>query len=119
VTTRACDACHRTTAWTPVTYSHTSPAYKPHAAGTTCASCHKTNNEVIAWPFAAYRPDCAGCHASAFKPDAHKKVDTPKILYTVAELKDCSGSCHEYTNSTFTTIRRTRTGEHRSTGGGF
>jgi hypothetical protein len=37
----------------------------------------------------------------------------------VAELKDCSGSCHVYTNSTFTTILRSRSGEHRATGGGF
>jgi len=46
-------------------------------------------------------------------------VDSPKILYTAAELKNCSGSCHEYTNSTFTTIKNTRTGEHSSTGGDF
>lgn len=120
VTTRACDSCHRTTAWTPATaYTHQSPFYRPHSSSVTCASCHYTSNEVIPWKFAAYKPDCAGCHASRFKPDAHKKVDSPKILYTVIELKDCSGACHEYTNSTFSTIRRTRTGEHRSTSGGF
>jgi hypothetical protein len=37
----------------------------------------------------------------------------------VSELKNCAGSCHTYTNSTFTTIQRTRTGQHRSTDGGF
>jgi hypothetical protein len=120
VTTRACDACHRTTAWTPIsTYSHISAAYRAHNTGVTCLSCHKSNNEVIAWQFAAYKPDCAGCHAGTFKPSAHKKVDSPQILYTVSELRNCAGSCHEYTDSTFTTIRRSRTGEHRSTDGGF
>jgi hypothetical protein len=120
VTTKACDACHRTTGWTPLgAYSHLSPGYKAHSAGLTCASCHKNNNEVLAWPAPAYKPDCAGCHAATFKPDSHKKVDSPQILYTVAELRNCNGSCHEYTNSTFTTIRRSRTGQHRPTDGGF
>ena len=118
VTTRSCDACHRTTGWTPTTtYTHTSIGYKAHSSGVTCRSCHTSNNEVIPWPAAAYKPDCAGCHASKFPPNEHKKVNSPRINYTVAELKDCSGACHEYTNSTFTTIARTRTGQHRPTGG--
>jgi hypothetical protein len=120
ITTRECDACHATTAWLPVRpYTHVSPFYRPHNSGVTCASCHKSNSEVATWTFAAYKPDCAGCHAANFKPGSHKKVDSPQILYTVAELKDCSGSCHTYTNSTFTTIQRARTGKHRSTDGGF
>lgn len=119
-TTRACDACHTTTAWIPtLAYVHASPAYRQHSAGVTCRACHTTNNEVIPWKFAAYKPDCAGCHADRFKPDAHKKVESPTILYTVSELRDCSGSCHQYTDSTFTTIRRTRSGQHRPTSGGF
>jgi hypothetical protein len=102
-----------------LTYTHLSPAYKPHNSGVTCSSCHTTNSGVIAWQFAAYKPDCAGCHAARFKPSAHKKVDSPAIYYTVAELKNCAGSCHQYTDSTFTKISRTRTGHHRSTDGGF
>lgn len=120
VTTRSCDGCHSTTAWLPVRpYTHLSPYYKPHNSSVTCASCHKTNSESATWTYTAYRPDCAGCHAGNFKPDAHKKVDSPTILYTVAELKDCSGSCHTYTDSTFTTIKKARSGQHRSTDGGF
>jgi hypothetical protein len=119
-TTRACDACHRsTTAWTPVTYSHTAVAYKPHNAGVTCAGCHRSNTEAATWTAAAYKPDCAGCHAGSFPPSEHRKVASPAINYTVAELKDCSGACHQYTNNTFTTISRTRSGQHRSTAGGF
>ena len=120
VTTRACDVCHRTSAWTPVlAYTHSTPYYKTHSSGVTCAQCHTGNNEVISWKAAAYKPDCAGCHASDFKPGEHKKVASPQVLYTVSELRDCSGACHQYTDSTFTKISKTRTGQHRSTSGGF
>jgi hypothetical protein len=120
ITTRACDACHTTTAWTPVRYTHTSPSYSTHNSGVTCRGCHAGNNEVIAWKFGAYSGFCAGCHAGVFKPDSHKKTTSPTtILYTVAELKNCAGSCHEYTNNTFTTIKTTRSSKHRSTDGGF
>jgi hypothetical protein len=120
LTTRACDACHTTTAWLPVRpYTHLSPFYRPHNSSVTCLSCHKSNSEVATWTFAAYKPDCAGCHAAHYKPGPHKKVDTPRVLYTVAELKDCAGSCHVYTDSTLTTILKAKTGKHRSTDGGF
>jgi len=84
-----------------------------------CTSCHRSNSESISWTYGAYKPACAGCHAGDFKAGEHKKVDSPQILYTVSELKDCSGSCHEYTNASFTTIREMRSGEHRPTSGGF
>ncbi|MEO5692273.1 MAG: hypothetical protein ABIQ72_04045 [Usitatibacter sp.] len=120
VTSRSCDACHRTAGWAPATtYSHVSPFYKQHQSGLACASCHKSNNKVVPWPFAAYRPDCAGCHAADFKPDEHKKVDSPRILYTAGQLKDCTGSCHTYTDATFTRIRTSRSGQHRATSGSF
>ena len=120
VTTRQCDACHTTSTWTPATaYTHLTPWFKSHGTRVSCKGCHKNNGEQLAWPFPAYKPDCAGCHANTFKPDPHTKVASPKMLYTVAELKDCSGSCHTYTNATLTTISRQRTGEHRATSGGF
>ena len=101
-------------------YTHTSPNYKIHNAGVTCKGCHTTNNEVIAWKFGAYAPDCAGCHAGNFKADSHKKTEVPTtILYTVAELKNCAGSCHLYTDNTFSSIKQSRSGKHRSTDGGF
>ena len=118
VTTQSCDVCHRAgTGWTPVTtYTHRTAFYKTHRASVTCNACHTNNNEVIAWKYAGYKPDCAGCHAGDFKQGPHKKVDSPVIYYNVLELKDCSGSCHQYTNSTFTTISKNRTGQHRPTG---
>lgn len=120
VTTQSCDKCHGTAAWTPVrAYAHTSPYYRTHNSGVICTDCHTNNSEVATWTSAAYKPDCAGCHASRFKPDAHKKVDSPAIFYTVSELRNCAGSCHEYTDSTFSTVKKTRNGQHRSTDGSF
>jgi hypothetical protein len=120
VTSLSCDSCHTTSSWINPRYTHTSPYYRAHSSGVTCRSCHSGNTEAANWTYATYKPDCAGCHAGKFKPDAHKKTEVPtKILYTVAELKDCAGSCHEYTDNTFTTIKKTRSGEHRSTSGGF
>jgi hypothetical protein len=116
-TTRTCDACHNTTRWIPATsYMHLSPNYKQHGGGVTCRDCHTNNSEQLAWPYPAYKPDCAGCHANRFKPDPHTKVASPKILYTVSELKNCAGSCHVYTNATLTTISKQRSNEHRPTG---
>ena len=74
---------------------------------------------MIAWQFGAYRNNCAGCHAGDFEPGPHKKVDSPRIQYTVGELQDCTGSCHIYRDSTFTTIQTPRSGEHRATDGDF
>ena len=120
VTSRSCDACHTTSVWIPVRYTHTSPSYSTHNSGVTCLGCHVGNNEVIAWKFGAYSGFCAGCHAGTFKPDSHKKTETPTtILYSVAELKNCSGSCHLYNDNTFTTIKVLRNSKHRSTDGGF
>jgi hypothetical protein len=120
VTTRACDACHTSTAWLPLRrYTHLSPFYKQHNAGVVCLSCHKSNTEAATWTFATYKPDCAGCHAGRFKPDPHKKVDSPAIFYTVSELRDCSGSCHMYRDATFSVIVKSRSGQHRPTDGGF
>ena len=40
--------------------------------------------------------------------------------YTVSELRDCTGSCHVYTDSSMTTIKENRPGpEHRISAGDF
>ena len=49
-----------------------------------------------------YKPDCAGCHAGDYEQNEHKKVDSPRIYYTVSELRNCAGACHEYTDSSMT-----------------
>jgi hypothetical protein len=99
-TTQQCDACHSSTAWLPATFDHT------------------TNSEVIPWRF-PYAPTCAGCHADEYEADEHTKTKNPRIFYTVSELSDCSGACHEYTDSTFTTIKKARYGEHKVSDGDF
>jgi hypothetical protein len=96
-----------------------SPAYVRHGGSVNCTSCHKANSEVIAWKFAGYKPDCAGCHASTFKPDAHVKVDSPKMLYNVTELRNCTGACHVYANPSLTAVKKSIPSRHRPTDGGF
>jgi hypothetical protein len=114
-TARDCVSCHSTTAWMPLTFRHTSPEYPgDHGVALTCLSCHTANTDQATWRSAAYRPACAGCHERNFKPDPHTKYGNVK--YTVAELRNCSGACHVYTDATLTTIRTRRNGpEHRVT----
>jgi hypothetical protein len=120
VTSRSCDSCHTTAAWLPVRYTHLSPDWKPHGSFVTCYMCHTTKTESATWTYGAYKPNCAGCHAGQFTPGPHVKTRTPStIYYTVSELQDCSGSCHIYTDNTFTTILTPRSGHHRSTDGSF
>jgi hypothetical protein len=108
-----CDSCHNTTAWTPVRFTHNTPNYPgDHASRPTCIRCHTANSSVVNWKYAAYKPDCAGCHAGDFKSDPHKKHENPDVKYTVGELRNCAGSCHVYTDSSLTTIKDRRSGEH-------
>jgi predicted CXXCH cytochrome family protein len=130
ITTQSCERCHTTTAWKPIkSYVHLSTSYKTHSGlsmtlYSDCLLCHIGNNEVITGAphrgNAAYKPDCAWCHALQYKSGSHKKTTSPTtVYYTVAELKNCSGACHQYTNNTYTTIQSSRTGHHRSTDSGF
>ena len=104
----------------PATFTHTSPNYPgDHAGNPGCNACHLSGGATVPWPAPSYQPDCAACHATRFTPGPHTKTDNPTILYTVSELRDCSGSCHEYTDSSFTTISRTRSGQHRARDSGW
>jgi hypothetical protein len=42
-----------------------------------------------------------------------------KVYYTVSELRDCTGSCHTYTDSTMRTIVTRNLSRHRAIGGGW
>jgi hypothetical protein len=118
-TSRECNVCHSTTAWTPLTFRHTSPNYPgDHRVALTCTSCHTTNTDAATWRTPAYKPDCAGCHSNRYKSDPHTKYGNVK--YTVSELRNCSGACHVYKDSTLTTISRSRPGpQHRVTSSEF
>jgi hypothetical protein len=110
-TARECNVCHSTTAWTPLTHRHSTANYPgDHRVALTCLSCHTSNADTIPWRTPAYANSCAGCHSGNYRSGPHTKYDTPKTLYTVSELRNCSGACHVYTNSTLTTISRRRNG---------
>jgi hypothetical protein len=119
ITTQPCEACHTTTNWTTLlNYSHASPAYVLHYFGTTaatCITCHKQNNEKITFTSPGLVPDCAACHSNKYVPDPHKKFGN--TLYTVSELRDCTGACHIYTDSSLTKIQTNRATnpKHRAT----
>ncbi len=121
VTTRSCDSCHRSTAWTPATnYNHVAPAFVRHNRDVECTDCHTTKGETVVFKAATYKGTCAGCHAPVFKPDAHIKVESPRIPYTVLELKDCTTSCHIYaTNASGSPVKKSIPSRHRATDGGF
>jgi hypothetical protein len=118
-TTVGCEMCHRPGAWTPVTtYTHTSALYPGrHSRTLACTDCHTTNAQTVPYRTPAYKPDCAGCHATNFKPDSHKKYGN--VLYTVAELRNCAGACHEYTDATLSKVKTTRNSHHRVSDGSF
>ena len=120
VTGRDCSTCHRYPTWTPVQFVHSSAEYPgDHRAVLTCTNCHVTNTDQATWQFATYRPTCAGCHGGRFKPDSHDRT-AGGIKYTLAELQNCTGACHVYTDATQTTIAKARpAGHHKVTDGAF
>jgi hypothetical protein len=120
VTTLPCEECHSITSWTTVRYTHNSAGYPgQHRAALDCTDCHRNNAQQVAWPSPAYQPDCAACHANDYEADEHQKTQTPSTRYTVAELRDCEGACHVYTDSTMTTIAQRRNSNHRVSDSSF
>jgi hypothetical protein len=115
VTNIDCSECHGTQSWGSIRFVHRSPAYPgDHSGGVGCTDCHRGNSEQVTWTAANLKPDCAGCHLGDFKEGPHKKTETPRtIFYSAADLRDCTGSCHVYTDDTFTRIEKNRSGEHR------
>jgi len=119
-TGRDCNYCHSSNAWVPTLFMHASPGYSgDHNVQLACTDCHGGNTEIVTWPFAAYQPDCAGCHAGDFQSGPHKKYENPDTSYLVSELSDCTGACHVYTDATMTRIQRSRSGEHRTRSSGW
>ena len=118
----SCQSCHNVSSWASAGGSFTHAGlsgYYQHSGARTCSSCHgNTSGGPIA--HTAYYPNCAWCHSSQFRAGSHVKTQSPnRVLYTVNELQNCNGACHEYTNSSFTTIKTARNGHHRPADGGF
>ena len=121
VTNRECNVCHGVDAWTPLIFRHLSASYPgDHRRSLACSDCHQGNSEAVVWQQPSYQPDCAACHASDYRSGPHKKHENPERSYTVSELRDCTGACHVYTDSSMTNIKENRPGpEHRISGGEF
>ena len=112
-----CASCHSVTHWTPVTYRHTSPRYPgEHRVELTCAQCHTTNTDRVPWSSPALAPACAACHERNYKPAPHTKYGNVK--YTAAELRDCTGACHVYSDDTLKAIVKPRPGPHHQVSSG-
>jgi predicted CXXCH cytochrome family protein len=87
-TTLQCDTCHQTTNWTTLVFRHSSPSYPgDHSGNPPCTACHQTNSETVTWTAPGYQPDCAGCHASDYKPGNHQN-------WSVSQNRNCAGTCH-------------------------
>jgi hypothetical protein len=115
-----CESCHRTVSWISVSYRHASPAFVNHGPGLSCTSCHTTNAQTATWKFPAFRPDCAGCHGDKFRPQSHPKSMRPvTIYYSITELRDCTGACHIFADTSQKAILTRRFGVHRSMQGGW
>ncbi len=124
-TSASCDACHRTSAWSPAAgFDHVGvvagtcatchgagratgkPAqHMPTNAGQSCDSCHKT--------FTSWRPSawnhtqmvvtaqCATCHSGAYPPaDGRPTNHVPYQTVTVAAAANCD-ACHKGSFSTW------------------
>lgn len=91
VTTLECHSCHNTNSWTTTSFTHSSANYPGnHSGRPLCSACHTSNAQTIPWPFPAYAPDCAACHAGDFKPGPHQNA-------SVSTLRNCAGTCHKST----------------------
>jgi hypothetical protein len=111
-TQRDCATCHAYPDWSAIRFKHVAAAYPgDHRAAPGCATCHTTNTDAIPYPSPANAGSCAGCHAKDFKPEAHPKT-AKGIDYTASELRNCSGACHVYSDSTLETILRRVPGPH-------
>jgi hypothetical protein len=119
VTTLQCDECHSTSNWTSIDFDHSSGDYPgDHNSSVVCLSCHTSNSQNATWDYGAYKPDCAGCHANDYVEHKHKKYKIPStVYYTLSELRDCSGTCHEYVDSSMTKIKDFEPGEHKASDG--
>jgi hypothetical protein len=115
VTGLECSECHNTQTWGSIRFVHRSSLYPGnHSGGVGCKDCHRSNSEQATWTTPNLKPDCAGCHFGDFRQGPHKKTETPRTYYySAAELRDCTGACHIYTDDSFTQIQRSRSGEHR------
>ena len=111
-TQRDCVLCHSYSDWTVISFKHESTAYSgEHRTTLTCVNCHSSNSDQIPYASPANAGTCAGCHAAVFKAELHPKTQDGQN-YTPSELRNCSGACHLYTDSTLTKVARSIPGPY-------
>ncbi|HYM35318.1 MAG TPA: hypothetical protein VET48_07970, partial [Steroidobacteraceae bacterium] len=111
-TQRDCATCHRYPDWSPLIFKHASVNYPgDHRQTLSCTSCHTSNTDQIPYASPADTGTCGACHASAFKAEAHNKT-LEGLKYTESELKNCSGACHVYVDTTHPTVAKSRSGPY-------
>jgi predicted CXXCH cytochrome family protein len=101
ITARECGECHDTVAWLPHTFQHLGLSYEPldHRANLLCTACHSNNTETVTWPYSAFAPDCAACHANDFASESDHIGGSSG---TVSQNRNCGGSgCHRISDSSF------------------
>jgi hypothetical protein len=109
---RDCATCHTYPDWSSINFKHVSAAYPgDHRAVLTCIACHTTNSDQVPYSAPANLGTCGGCHAKDFKADAHPKT-VKGDRYTANELKNCSGACHVYGDSTLSALTKSMPGPH-------
>ena len=111
-TQRDCATCHSYPDWAVSHFVHVSAAYPgDHKAALTCVSCHASNTDQIPWLSPGDAGSCAGCHAKDFKPELHAK-SSGGLKYTAAELHNCAGACHVYSDATLGTVVKSLPGPY-------
>ena len=114
ITSLDCNECHSTVNWLTLQFSHRSMTYPgDHRQNLACTSCHAGNNESASWRSPSFIPDCAACHETNYVPGPHLLHANPDTFYSVSDLRDCTGACHVYTDSSQSVILENRTGQHR------
>ena len=120
ITQRDCATCHRYPDWSAIGFTHASAGWPgAHKANLACSACHTSNSDAIPYRFPAGAGTCGGCHAKDFNPSAHPKT-AKGDLYTAAELTNCTGACHVYSDLTRSAILKSLPGPyHRVTDAAF
>ena len=117
-TQRDCATCHAYADWSVLHFVHASARYPgQHRAALACVACHTANTDQMVWTAPGSAGSCGGCHAAAFKADAHPKT-VAGLEYTASELKDCSGACHVYSDATLGSVSKSLPGRYHRVGDG-
>jgi hypothetical protein len=94
-TTAQCDQCHRTTGWTPATYTnHDNPRLIGGHAGLDCKVCHPQSFTSVFYRDGVQFGFCSNCHRRDYDPvDHHDNVSL--------QVNANCANCHEHAGYRF------------------